>query len=341
MIKKKNIIRIIDIVFWGIILINVIIGFYNSINTGGINFHAENSDISGIADYLSIAFYILFLFLFLVITSLLKVFYLTILYIGIKIAYKKYYKEKLDVIDFKNDSYYRDTISKYSPAVLSYIDDFKLDEKDIVATLMSLELKKKIKIGDTIEVLDKNSKDLAENERFILEQIISNNLKNVDLLAFENCVINDCINDKLLERKTDIKKKIIKKISICVLAYILVSIAFYYLPTVFNEIQSDSWILLLFIIVILIMFFILIIFPLTTIIFIKSYYFMNKLNPYVRSKNAKNINSKLEGLKKYIKDYSLLDQKDYDNITLWENYLIYSVIFGLNTKIVDEIMKKL
>ena len=64
-------------------------------------------------------------------------------------------------------------------------------------------------------------------------------------------------------------------------------------------------------------------------------------NPYIRNKKSKDINEKLEGLKNYIKDYSLLDEKTSDDITVWEDYLIYSVMFGQNKEVVKEIMEKI
>ena len=36
----------------------------------------------------------------------------------------------------------------------------------------------------------------------------------------------------------------------------------------------------------------------------------------------------------------LINDKDYKDISLWEDYLIYSVIFGHNKQIVDEILNK-
>ena len=297
--------------------------------TGDIDFGNSTPNMLGIKEYLIIIFFMLLMFLFYTIVSLLKMFYLTIIYVALKIAYRKYNKEKLDKIDFKNDSYYRDTITQYSPGVLSYIDDFKIDEKDIVATLMSLELKKKIKIEDKIKVIEENEENLEENEKYILDKIINNKVREINIMTFENKVISDCINDDLLEEKTDIKKKMIKKILICILIYVVVIIGFYALPVLLNGIQSENWVVILLLVTLmLITSLAMFIFPFTTIIYIKSYYFMNKLNPYVRNKKSKDINLKLEGLKKYIKDYSLLDQKEYKDMIMWENYLIYSVILG-------------
>lgn len=68
---------------------------------------------------------------------------------------------------------------------------------------------------------------------------------------------------------------------------------------------------------------------------------MNKKNPYLRSKKGNDINEKIEGLRKYIKDFSNLEQKTKEDITLWEDYLIYSIIFGINTQIVEEVWEKI
>lgn len=342
MTNKKRVLRVLDIIFWIIIIVSALIEIGKALIAGNISFDNAIPNMFEIKEYLIIIFSILFLFLFYIVVSLLKMFYLTIIYIGIKIAYKKYNKEKLDEIDFKNNSYYREIIEKYSPGVLSYIDDFKIGEKDIVATLMSLELKKKIKIEDKIKVINENSEDLEENEKYILDKIKANKIRDINIITFEKKVISDCINDDLLEEKTDIKKKVIRKVVICILIYALVIIGFHFLPVAFNKIQSDNWaVILLFMVIILIIFLTMFIFPFTTIIYINSYYFMNKLNPYARNKKSKDINFKLEGLKKYIKEYSLLNQKEYKDIVMWENYLIYSVILEQNTEIVNEIMKKI
>lgn len=284
-------------------------------------------------------FYVFYV-LFLCDSFIIKNFYLTILYIGVRVAYKKYNKEKLDKIDLKNNSYYRDIISKYSPAVLSYIDDFKLEEKDIVATLMSLELKQKLTIKDGIKIINDNEENLDKNEKYIFKKLKSNILKNINMLEFEEKVKKDCLDYNLLEENKDIKKNIIKKLIFYVFVYILIVVSFSNFPDFFNSIPNKT-IAMLLLPVILILFFIMIIFPFATIIYLGKYYRLNKQNPYIRNKQARNINKKLEGLRKYVKDFSQLSESQYNEIVLWEDYLIYSVILGQNSKIVKEIMKKI
>ena len=341
MLTKKKMIRGIDLIFWSFIIIRTIMDMIHGIEIGDINLDAINTVESlGIKEYASICFFMLFVFSFYIVVSLLKSFYLTILYIGVRIAYKKYNKERLDKIDFKNNSYYRDIISKYSPAVLSYIDDFKLEEKDIVATLMSLELKRKLTIKDGIKIINDSEENLDENEKYIFKKLKNNTLKNINMLEFEEKVIKDCLDYNLLEENKDIKKKIIKKVFFSVCIYILIVAGFFNFPTFYNNIPNKN-IAILFLPVMFILFFIMIILPFSTIVYIKSYYRMNKQNPYIRNKKARNINKKLEGLRKYVKDFSQLSKSQYNEIVLWEDYLIYSVILGQNSKIVKEIMKKI
>lgn len=341
MLTKKKMIRGIDLIFWSFIIIRTIMDMIHGIEIGDINLDAINTVESlGIKEYASICFFMLFVFSFYIVVSLLKSFYLTILYIGVRIAYKKYNKERLDKIDFKNNSYYRDIISKYSPAVLSYIDDFKLEEKDIVATLMSLELKQKLTIKDGIKIINDSEENLDENEKYIFKKLKNNTLKNINMLEFEEKVIKDCLDYNLLEENKDINKKIIKKVFFSVCIYILIVAGFFNFPTFYNNIPNKN-IAILFLPVMFILFFIMIILPFSTIVYIKSYYRMNKQNPYIRNKQARNINKKLEGLRKYMKDFSQLSKSQYNEIVLWEDYLIYSVILGQNSKIVKEIMKKI
>ena len=81
--------------------------------------------------------------------------------------------------------------------------------------------------------------------------------------------------------------------------------------------------------------------PYSTIIYIKHYKILNTLDPYVRNDEGKMINYKLEGLRKYLIDFSKIEEKTKEQLILWEEYLIYSVILGINTQIIDEVYDKI
>ena len=61
--------------------------------------------------------------------------------------------------------------------------------------------------------------------------------------------------------------------------------------------------------------------------------------PYRRTNKAKELNKKLEGLKNYLKNYSMLDEIEAEAISLWEDYIIYSVIFKQNKNILSDYKK--
>ena len=79
-------------------------------------------------------------------------------------------------------------------------------------------------------------------------------------------------------------------------------------------------------------------------IFLCVYYstYIRKLqkNSYIRTTKGEAINEKLEGLKNYLKDFSLMNEKSEESLILWEDYLIYSVIFNQNVKVVKSMCDK-
>ena len=44
----------------------------------------------------------------------------------------------------------------------------------------------------------------------------------------------------------------------------------------------------------------------------------------------------VEALKNYLKDYTLLDEQEKDGIVVWEEYLVYSVLFNQNKKMIEK-----
>ena len=46
-------------------------------------------------------------------------------------------------------------------------------------------------------------------------------------------------------------------------------------------------------------------------------------------------------LKKYLIDYSLIEQRDLDGLIIFDDYLIYATAFGIPSKITSKISEKL
>ena len=106
-----------------------------------------------------------------------------IIYYAEKGAKKKVIRESLSPIDFENNKeYYRDILNNHTSVELSYIDNFEIDyPKDIIATLLSLQLKNKIEINDNyINVINNDTNELHKSEIYILNNIKDGKVKNIE-----------------------------------------------------------------------------------------------------------------------------------------------------------------
>lgn len=260
---------------------------------------------------------------------------ISIIYFTIRHTANKARKENMSKIDFSIEKeYYREILKGHSPAELSYIDDFKIRiPREIVATLLNLKLKKRIEINkDKIEVVDSNLDGLRKTERFLLENIKEGKLKILDSRYIESYAQDEAIKDKLIEKNTDekvktrIKRKNLKGILQGIIIFIIIVIL-----CVIIKIDGITTMLIL----------AFAFFGYSMIyIFTSLSYSLMVMDSYSRTEEGEKLNKKIEGLKQYIKDYSLLNKREQEDLILWEEYLIYSVIFDINsTTIVEEISK--
>ncbi len=279
--------------------------------------------------------------------KLLPIIFIILIIKSIKRVDKEVRKENMSKIDFARDvDYYRDVLDEYSIAVLSYIDDFQIKGKrEIIATLLNLCLKKKIDINENeIFVLDSNLLGLKRSERFIMQNIVNGKVRFENENEFHQEVQKEAIEENLIEKNSDktIKNRLVKKR----MKKIASSILFIVLFTIFcvnveklNELPSEVLDLIM---------------PIIAIIcflgFIKAFgsfgfsdivYFALQLNSHKRTTKGEEINKKIEGLRQYINDYSLLSQAEKESLELWEDYLLYTIIFDMNTTGIVEKMSKL
>ncbi len=326
----------IDIIFWIWIIVGFVVGFNVSLAEEGANFGVLLAMIKENPSFLVsvIGFVIMMFFMQFIQNGII-----TIGYIAYKIVNRKHRKERIEKVDKKNDEYYREILPKYSVAVLSYVDDFEIGTNDVAATLLALKLKKCIEINEEgILVLD-TSIDLADNEKYIIECI--KNHSNISMSEFQKNIVNDAKCSELVSAQIEVKKKLISSLVTSVLSYItgiILIVALGMNSEILDRIETDFHSMML------LMYFLFMIacfagFP--TLIWVKFFMYMGvkAKDPYMRSKEGKEINKKLEGLRKYINDYSTMEDKDKESLTIWEEYLIYSVMFGINKKVAEDILR--
>lgn len=221
------------------------------------------------------------------------------------------------VIDYsyikKNEQLYRNIIRDYSIGELAFIDGYYFTiPKDAVAILLKLELNKKIKIIDNnIKILNKVG--ITTSEEYILNHIFDGKLiiDNIDELV-------DII--KLELKKDDLLRSRNDSTPIALLIYAIIFFGWLLLAlTQNNELITVVGFALTFI----------------SFIFVAAKYGI-KDHLWRLTKKGKEVNLKLRGLKKFLNSFSNMEDKQKEEIALWDDYLIYSVIFGINKKIIDE-----
>ena len=270
-----------------------------------------------------------------------------ITYFAIKHGKKKAIKESLSEIDFnKNKGYYRDILKKYTPVELSYIDNFEINlTKSIIVTLLNLELKNKIEIkNNVINIINKDNNNLLETEIYILDSIKDGQVIIYNPYEMEGCAKKEALDHKLITKNTD-KEKEVKPLFNWIEIFGTIFWIFIMLVCIFNNhvvnfLNNKVMHNIEKIIPIINISIGLIIFIINVVIFrfiSKSYYLDSKSKSYKRTLLGEELNIKIEGLKNYLTNFSLLNEKEKEELTLWEEYLIYSVIFNLNNKIVKEL----
>ena len=228
------------------------------------------------------------------------------------------------VINF-DKGYVRDLPKHCSPAICSLIYDLKTDiYKDYTATILYLCIKKYlelIKEGEIYKLKSGKQKDisnLGRCEKYVLDIIKKE--KKFDADIFKEEIITEAQEKELIMSK---KHSNVLRIMICTLFAIISLIIMYNI----NKI----------IFLILIYFFSVILYVVVYIFSMKDEYRIVDTN-YVRTKDGKNIALLLKGLKRYMKEYTLIKDKEIDYIQILENYIPYALALG-EADAVEEFIK--
>ncbi len=253
-------------------------------------------------------------------------------------AYKKY---KLNKDDFnKSKDYFRDVLQEYNPSELSYIDDFKIDKNTLIADLLMLESKKVITYENGVFKKNKEQTGAKLNsvEKYLLNFIDDkgSNIIKIDYLSYVEKIKSCCAEQELIEKKEFPKWRFIVEAVVSILIYIGLK----YLVFDFELIEKIEFTNPF----LGILAFTLLVFGVMTVMFYPMYFIVKHVilymrlmvDSYVRTAKGDEINKKLEGLKIFIRDFSILEGREKKELILWKEYLIYSVVFNINKKVINE-----
>ncbi|MCI7554891.1 MAG: DUF2207 domain-containing protein [Tenericutes bacterium] len=246
---------------------------------------------------------------------LISVVYVIVNYIISKInVYKIENKNK--TLDYE---YYREILDETSSGVLSFVYNKRIDYKDIlISTLLKLEKEKIIKLdynNSHIEILLNESNKLSEYEKYILN-LLKSESKNeiIQFSTLKNIVTNGNFKINVIElvKKSSKEKGYYKTKNFTsnIIVYIILINFFVTILTLFSEPVVGA--LCLF----------------NTIILFFLCYIANK-KIYIRTKQGKLLSDKLNGLKKFLTENSIINERQIEEIFIWDYYIIYAIIFDL------------
>ena len=215
--------------------------------------------------------------------------------------------------------YIRDLPKHCSPAICSLIYDLKINVyKDYTSTILYLCIKKYlnlVKDGDTYKVelaKQQNYSNLGRCEKYVLDIIEKKN--KFDETQFKKEIIKEAqekglITDRKHSKIAKILLILILIISSLIITYNISKIVFTILFSILGALAYVGYF----------------------IVKTKSknqitFDFVN--TEYIRTENGKNIALLLNGLKRYIKEYTLIKEKEINYIQILENYIPYALALG-------------
>lgn len=230
---------------------------------------------------------------------------------------------KLDVASM-NKEYIREIPNSSSPAILSLLDNFNVEiYRDYTATILNLYLKKYIDISnfnDEVKFNKTEKCDLSElqkHEVYVYNCIL--NKEKFNEAKFKKLIYEDAEVLGLINKTGSEKIKPILTIMIMAIMFIVCIIG---LISAGKTNNNESAVGLMIVITLMI-------FGIN-----KIYNFVGNIISkitfnYVKSSKGKKEHKKAKALKKYLKEYTLIKEKNIDYIEILEEYIPYALSLGV------------
>lgn len=299
-------------------------------------------------DFLNLIQYLPLTFLLAIFKTVFDNIFIITIYFVVALATKHFKKDNLleEDINLKTSlPYFRDVLKEVSPAAINFINTYEFnDQYNIIAILLNLKLKNKIQIQNKkITILDENLDDLIQSEIVVMDMIKTADFNSLDKLHKFNDVIIKETYDKgyIINRRLNYTK-LIKRILLSFLIAFFIPFVLIIITVIFsnsnllNSFLEDDLIIIIIIFIIGFIFMLISSIKLFGIVYSFVYIKKGRQFKFVRTKEGELLNQKINGLKRFLNDVSNLNEKEIIHVKQWDEYLIYSVIFGQNKNIVSE-----
>lgn len=253
------------------------------------------------------------------------------LIILINYIYKKYDKEYKS--EFKGE-YYREIPANYGPEVLGYLLNKKITPNELSASIMNLINKKVIKIEKVVG---------SKKEDYILRKAAEQ-----DITIAEDRVLDLVFDSKEEIKLSDFKRKAKSNYTTFLYDYDNWKLQATAISEAeeFYEKHNNKYLAILYPILGFALTFLLyrnyINIIIYVVVFILSFgsliYFASITK---RSKKGNDDYSKWIGLKRFLKDFSMMDTRSLPEVALWERYLVYAMPLGCAKKLSKDMQLKI
>ncbi len=233
------------------------------------------------------------------------------------------------------------------------------EEKDLVATLMKLQLNKNIKIeNDEIQILSDDVSNLTTSEKQLFYIIADQKINKKQISGWVEVSVREAQTAGYIKEQNPKKGLFTKKLILWgILGLFIVGFMKFYpqLDIIVDEVDRmqipDDMLLYEFathegfdyyfesmsvaIVLTISMVGLLAWFPFY-IVYTTRY--KNKNNSLKRTEKGDQLTDVILGMKRFIHDFSMLDTATKEQIALWDDFLIYAIVLEENEQIVEDIL---
>lgn len=257
--------------------------------------------------------------------------------------------------------YYRDKLNGISSTTISLMQNIKVEEeKDLIATLLKLQLMGNIVIsGNEIIITSDDTSKLLPSEEILFEELKTGKLRRSYIEDWKKQAVVEAKAQGYLKEKKSSKTIWRKKIILIILfAFSIFYFMNYAEPTIAaidevlaldisedmtifeipnhenSEVFIDvlSQIALVFISMIGV-------FGCPVLYFIFHVMYKFQKDELKRTYKGEALTDEILGMKRFLHDFSMLNEADKEALELWDEFLIYAVVLGENEKVINEILE--
>ena len=233
--------------------------------------------------------------------------------------------------------YFRDDLKKMSPAYMSFLQDYEIDlNRDVTAHILKLYIDKYVVLKNDKFVTTKKDRSNLEVSDILLLEYVESNFK--DLNFFDN--YKRAIKDEMFEEGYVTKAITLREVlSLASVFFINFFTIFFIAFLKINfSVKAKSILGVVLVIAIVIAVLLLMFAP---VIFIARIIAYRNHGMIKRTKKGDELLEQIYGLKNFLKDFSIINDRKFEDVYLQEHYLVYAITLEVNTKVDDEILKKI